>query len=656
MTCIESTTVIPVIIMETGPSTASMKETNISTFVFLDFESTSLLDRKCRITELCLLAVNRVDMNEAGNFPRVTNKLTLCLDPQTPISMTSSNITGLYNDSLENQKALTEETVALINSFLNHLSKPVCLLAHNGNRFDFPLLVSELKRINQSLDSLLLCADTLEAFRSLDGLPAKYDPLSNQNTGKKYQNSPNKSQVTPAKSANSSTNSLLKRKGTQDLDALNDQSPKVSKQHPSGDMKLSAEKVKKKLNFEKVASDIENDTEQTNDAYVNNNATANKGEIVEEFSASLEDEDYLFALENAEKELCKETLVFGKSENEHVTEKFCNDTKHQNEDKNSTSSSVSNPAGCATLSEPCCIANGTGYYVRQNTNESLTMESGDSLLKRFKTNGNDTAASAESVNQSTSSAICVSRTVNHLKDTVSTNGTKTQVSCTKTNFVVTLRPNQNSPLPVQISDSIPRNNSTKATEAACNSSEPVSSTSDMRDSSNSESKSVSTANELNSSKSESTHFSLANASGSSKSVSVPFSAADEASSSKSGSTLVSHTDVSGSLKSGLKSDSAKTTHNSSISGATPIPAANTLSSLKSKPVSGADTQNGSPNFQRQSYKLGEVYLRKFGSRPPQSHKAEDDCITMLKIAKFSPGFMEWVDKNAILLSTIPSPF
>jgi hypothetical protein len=79
--------------METS-ATSGGNETNISTYVFLDFETTSLLDRKCRITEMCLLAVNRVDLTAAGSFPRVTNKLTVCLDPQQPISMTSSNITG----------------------------------------------------------------------------------------------------------------------------------------------------------------------------------------------------------------------------------------------------------------------------------------------------------------------------------------------------------------------------------------------------------------------------------------------------------------------------------------------------------------------------------------------------------------------------------
>lgn len=66
----------------------------ITTFVFMDFETTGLLNRACRITEMCFLAVNRVDMIEDCVFPRVINKLTLCVDPKKTVSLPSSNITG----------------------------------------------------------------------------------------------------------------------------------------------------------------------------------------------------------------------------------------------------------------------------------------------------------------------------------------------------------------------------------------------------------------------------------------------------------------------------------------------------------------------------------------------------------------------------------
>ena len=58
----------------------------------------------------------------------------------------------------------------MINGFLSHLEEPVCLIAHYGNGYDFPLLKAELNRISQSLSAGIYCADSLELFRSLDGV------------------------------------------------------------------------------------------------------------------------------------------------------------------------------------------------------------------------------------------------------------------------------------------------------------------------------------------------------------------------------------------------------------------------------------------------------------------------------------------------------
>ena len=67
-----------------------------TTLVFLDFEATGLLGpgQRPRITELCLLAVHSDDLTADTGFPRVLNKLTLCLNPKKPIQMGSSQITG----------------------------------------------------------------------------------------------------------------------------------------------------------------------------------------------------------------------------------------------------------------------------------------------------------------------------------------------------------------------------------------------------------------------------------------------------------------------------------------------------------------------------------------------------------------------------------
>ena len=77
---------------------------------------------------------------------------------------------GLYNDTLDRQKDFSPATVAMINGFLSHLEEPVCLIAHYGNGYDFPLLKAELNRINQSLGDGIYCSDSLELFRSINGL------------------------------------------------------------------------------------------------------------------------------------------------------------------------------------------------------------------------------------------------------------------------------------------------------------------------------------------------------------------------------------------------------------------------------------------------------------------------------------------------------
>lgn len=60
----------------------------------------------------------------------------------------------------------------LLEYFFRRLRHPLCLLAHNGKRYDFPLLQAELKNIKYGLDPGILCADTLEAFRFIVANPS----------------------------------------------------------------------------------------------------------------------------------------------------------------------------------------------------------------------------------------------------------------------------------------------------------------------------------------------------------------------------------------------------------------------------------------------------------------------------------------------------
>ena len=74
----------------------------------------------------------------------------------------------------------------LLRNFLLHLPKPVCLVAHFGLGFDFPLLRSELENIGfdfrPEADELglaedLLVVDSLEAFKQIFAEKAKEDAV-----------------------------------------------------------------------------------------------------------------------------------------------------------------------------------------------------------------------------------------------------------------------------------------------------------------------------------------------------------------------------------------------------------------------------------------------------------------------------------------------
>ena len=62
------------------------------------------------------------------------------------------------NDGLANMMLL----------FLQRHEAPICLVAHNGNKFDFPLLRSELACVQKALPEEILCVDSLLLYRDID--------------------------------------------------------------------------------------------------------------------------------------------------------------------------------------------------------------------------------------------------------------------------------------------------------------------------------------------------------------------------------------------------------------------------------------------------------------------------------------------------------
>ncbi|KAM3910680.1 three prime repair exonuclease 2 [Leptodactylus fuscus] len=149
----------------------------VKTFVFLDLEATGLNHDQPKITEICLVAIHVSSLenpvtNESGEvqLPRVMDKLCLCVDPGKPLTQFASNITGLSNQNLNNseKQKFDANLINTINEFINRQAKPVCLVAHNGFSYDFPLLKTELQQQNEDFPGSMLCLDSLHAFRSLD--------------------------------------------------------------------------------------------------------------------------------------------------------------------------------------------------------------------------------------------------------------------------------------------------------------------------------------------------------------------------------------------------------------------------------------------------------------------------------------------------------
>jgi hypothetical protein len=85
------------------------------------------------------------------SMPRVLNKLNLCVYPMATIMQKVSKITGFDNYNLTGQARFDKSTGDMLKTFLSRVPLPVCLVAHNGNMYDFPLLLAELVKTGAEL-------------------------------------------------------------------------------------------------------------------------------------------------------------------------------------------------------------------------------------------------------------------------------------------------------------------------------------------------------------------------------------------------------------------------------------------------------------------------------------------------------------------------
>ena len=78
-----------------------------------------------------------------------------------------SSITGLDNYNLTGQSKFDRKIGNLLNIFLSYLPSPVCLVAHNGSQYDFPLLKAEMEKAGTKLGSEILCVDSYLGIKSI---------------------------------------------------------------------------------------------------------------------------------------------------------------------------------------------------------------------------------------------------------------------------------------------------------------------------------------------------------------------------------------------------------------------------------------------------------------------------------------------------------
>lgn len=196
-----------------------------------------------------MVAVKREHLldNTSGISPRVQHKLTMCLNPRRLVTDEATRTTGLCNDLLEHEPSFDLQVYNLINTFLNVLSKPVCVISYNGLSFDFPILKNHIEKLKVSLDDDLLCADCYHGFYHIETkklmLSEQCSSNSDANTEKnnlsKVEEKPEETPPnTELKDDFNSTNQAMKR--------INETTPRHNKILPH---KFVGKKTRRKLNF-----------------------------------------------------------------------------------------------------------------------------------------------------------------------------------------------------------------------------------------------------------------------------------------------------------------------------------------------------------------------------------------------------------------------
>lgn len=135
-------------------------QAEINTIAFIDIETTNL-EENSDIWQLCIVAFKAIDflgempLKELARFIRFYN-------PPSEIHPDVIRLTGMTNQKLKDCPPIDDFAKNELKDFFDKVAAPICLVAHYGIKFDFPLLK---RHFSGSVPSSVKVVDSIDLFR-----------------------------------------------------------------------------------------------------------------------------------------------------------------------------------------------------------------------------------------------------------------------------------------------------------------------------------------------------------------------------------------------------------------------------------------------------------------------------------------------------------